>query len=385
MIAYNKEQLDNFMIQEAAEAVKEKGLISQEEWEAIQAKHPVKLYTPNIFVRIGLALAVIIGALLVNGLFLLMGTDLLRAASSVAGIEFFLGIVCYFLLELYTHAKPHYFSGIDDGLIIVTGGMMITGFILMEMNPTGVTFLTMFMSIIFFVRFPLRWLGVFTYGSILAFVFAFLVNVIPAPALVLSIVIFILSLATFMLTRKVITQYRFRYYSEPISWVSYAALLSLYASVNYFVVREIGGNMMALEPGEALPLGWFFWITTCVVPLIYIYLGITKKSRVCLVTGLTLVAATVYTVRQYYYLLPVESVMCIAGFVMVGIAALLLRYLKTPKHGFTTSEEHIDHSKEKSILESLIIAQTMSAPQTPTDTGGFGGGSTIGGGAGGDY
>jgi hypothetical protein len=66
----------------------------------------------------------------------------------------------------------------------------------------------------------------------------------------------------------------------------------------------------------------------------------------------------------------------------------LIRYLKTPRHGFTSQEGSSKHLLENLHLESLLIAETFGGPtvvKAPTNDFQFGGGSGGGGGGGGEY
>jgi len=83
---------------------------------------------------------------------------------------------------------------------------------------------------------------------------------------------------------------------------------------------------------------------------------------------------------------PLEVAMTLGGIGMIGIAYALIRYLKTPRHGFTEASSDERHAMEALQIESLVIAQTMSHAATPRpDQFEFGGGSGGGGGASGDY
>jgi uncharacterized membrane protein YgcG len=81
--------------------------------------------------------------------------------------------------------------------------------------------------------------------------------------------------------------------------------------------------------------------------------------------------------------MPIEGAMTLGGILMIGLAYGVIQYLKQPKHGFTYEE---DLAAEGAIqLESLVIAQTMSAAPQPDESFKFGGGTGGGGGASGEY
>jgi hypothetical protein len=103
-------------------------------------------------------------------------------------------------------------------------------------------------------------------------------------------------------------------------------------------------------------------------------------------TGLFLLAATIFTIRYYYAVAPVEVVMTAGGLIMIAGAYFLMKYLRTPKYGITDkeSDENIQDSLQ---VESIIISETFQKVPVPGGGEGFkfGGGSSGGGGASGEY
>ena len=119
----------------------------------------------------------------------------------------------------------------------------------------------------------------------------------------------------------------------------------------------------------------------------YVVAGLRKKDPILLWTGLGLVAAAVFTIRYYYHLLPAELAMILGGSILIAGAYGLIRFLHTPKKGFSSIAPDGPHPLENLPIESLIQAETFKiAPTQPTDQSGrFGGGSGGGAGAGGTY
>jgi len=179
---------------------------------------------------------------------------------------------------------------------------------------------------------------------------------------------------------------RYLLYSSSLLMVEIAALISLYAAGNYYVVREISDSMfqLNLQPGDTIPFGWLFWIFTALIPVIYLARGIQKKDAVLLRVGLLLFAAIVFTVRYYHSLLPIEIIMTIGGIVLMTAAYGLMKWLTKPVHGFTSLEIPTGNDMDKMQIESLILAQTFK-PGTGTDRPISGGGDFGGGGASGEY
>jgi uncharacterized membrane protein YgcG len=75
------------------------------------------------------------------------------------------------------------------------------------------------------------------------------------------------------------------------------------------------------------------------------------------------------------------------GAILLGIAWGVMKYLKTPKHGFTYAEPGDEHMIDRLKVESLLIAESFSTvPAAPATTGTkFGGGDFGGGGSSGDF
>jgi hypothetical protein len=165
--------------------------------------------------------------------------------------------------------------------------------------------------------------------------------------------------------------------------------VGFYVAGNYFVVRELNSYIFGNAVNtEHISMGWLFWILTIATPVFYIFLGIRKKDHLFMWTGLGLISATIFTIRYYYHLMPVEWELLCGGAVMIAIAYGLIRYFKTLKYGFTSQESSDRHLLEKLNLESLVIAETFGgATKTdpvPKDFR-FGGGSGGGSGAGGQF
>ena len=76
MIAYNRTWLDALRIRDIAGEWHTQGLFDNEKWKLIQERHPSNFYSPNVFVRIGLAFFSLILLTAAIGLFaLFFGAD----------------------------------------------------------------------------------------------------------------------------------------------------------------------------------------------------------------------------------------------------------------------------------------------------------------------
>ena len=384
MIAYNHTSLDNLLINEEALFAFEQNLISKEEGQGIEKTYPVNLYSPNFFMRIGLFLLTAVIILMVFGLLCL---TMLSSSETKFGI---LTLVCslatYAALEFLIHERNHYGSGIDDAMMWLSMGFMIGAVNLLNssLSINAQVVLIFILASFFLLRFGNLLMGGLAFISFLGVVFYSLIPLGDMAKTAMPFLLMALSFFVYWLMRKYKNNNRLRHYKDCCTLIEILALILLYVAGNYFVVREVSNNMfnLNLKEGESVPGGWFFWIPTILLPLVYIFIGIQKKAIILLRTGLILVAGIVFTIRYYYHVAPLEIAMSIGGIIMILIAYFITKYLTPPKHGFTHAEPNDPQLAGLLQLESLVVTQTFhqtTAPESakPFD---FGGGS--GGGAG---
>ena len=163
-------------------------------------------------------------------------------------------------------------------------------------------------------------------------------------------------------------------------------LSALYTAGNYYVIQTLGDDFRG-QINTHVPFGVFFWTWTIALPFIYVAFGIKKKDVILLRTGLLLIIAAALTFRYYYHLLPLDVTLTLVGALLLSIAYGIMRYLKTPKHGFTYAEQGEGQVMDHLKIESLVVAESIStAPSAPADTGSkFGGGDFGGGGSSDSY
>lgn len=384
MIAYNKQQLDNREIIIESEKAFRRQLITQEELNGIKAAYPVDLYTPNMYLRIGLfILSLIIGIFSYGFLCLIM---LSGATEHVfGGINIFFAIGSYIVLELLVKEKKHYKSGADAAMMWMSGGSFIGGLVLFDihMSPTAMGIIVLIVSMWFFLRFADQVMG---WVAQLALLYILLIN-LTSLLLILPFVIMGVSFGMYWLLRNLVNQEAFRHYKGVMKGMQALALLALYAGGNYFLVRVTYESWHYTPEGDVkgLPMGWLFWMLTVVVPLAYLFFGLKNKDQILLRVGLVLVAAIVFTIRYYHSVAPLEVAMTIGGLIMILLAYGIIRYLKEPKHGFTSEEDDEKGTLEALQIESIVISQTFKTGAPAKDRFDFGGGSASGGGASGQY
>ncbi|SHN30606.1 hypothetical protein [Mucilaginibacter sp. OK098] len=390
MIAYNKTWLTNLRLQDEVKKEVQQSNISNAEFNGIAQKYPVDFYTPNLFVRIGLFILTCVIMAFGDGLLTLM------AASSRGLIEsafwlFFLGALAYAGLEVMINASHHYRSGVDDALLFISGCLFATGFTMMLSNNnygthypplSGLIFLlTLWLSI----RFADMLAATICCVAFLAFIFFAWIKIVPAGLSTAPFIMMLVSGGIYWIACVYNSRKEFINYNNCLIVAKVVSLTALYASGNYYVIQTLSSEMMG-KTGP-VPFGAIFWTWTILMPFAYIGLGIKRKDVILLRVGLLLITAAALTFRTYYHVLPVDVALTIAGTVILAVVYAVVRYLKTPKHGFTYTESDEENLMDHLKVESLIVAETFShAPAVPTDEGvKFGGGDFGGGGSSGGF
>jgi hypothetical protein len=386
MIAYNGTWLNNIIVHEAADNGRHENDLSAEELANIKAHYPVGFYTPNAFIRIGLFVLTLVIAFFSYGLLTLMMADFLD--KGIAGMIIFFGLITYAALEAIINSKKHYQSGVDDALLWLASGMVLGG-ICYGLNTSELLacVFAFVISLLATLRYTDSAMSVVTTLSFVGIVF-FTCNQIGG--VVKAIVPFVLMAVSALLyfgAKKLAKMPSQIHYTQCSKMVEITSLLLLYISGNYFAVRELSDAMFGLNlsPSDTIPFGWLFWLFTFLIPGIYLLFGIRLKDVVLLRVGLILFAAIIFTVRYYHAVMPIEVLMTLGGMLLLTVSYLLIRWLKIPRHGFTSAEIQPSKTELPIQIESLVIAETFAAPATSTNATQFGGGSFGGGGAGGEF
>ena len=388
MIAYNTEWLENLLLQDELEAAASENDINEEEKRTAFKAYPVGFYSPNFFIRIGLAVLTIIIVAFSFGLVSLL--VLSNANEKTFGaISIFFGVLCYGILELMVQQKNHYHSGVDDALLCMAGICFIGGINLIgDISISSNCLLTFILAFYLLSRFANALMAIVSVGAFLLLVFFTYIKLgyvakATAPFLLLLLAAGIYFFATY-LSNKI----AFSLYKRTLVFVAITALVCGYAAINYFVVNQTANSLFGFTIPARQPLvfAWLFWVLTILLPFVYIFRGVQKKDAIILRVGLILIAAIVFTIRNYYTFLPIEMMLFIGGLIILIVSFGLIKYLEPPKFGFTSTAPTNPNTIGNINIEALIITETFSGTQQPksNDTN-FGGGSFGGGGATGDF
>lgn len=381
----------------AARRWQQRNLLTPAQLAAIEAASPVEYYRPVLFVRIGLFVATLLG---VASLVVVLVLTINKGFSRVGTIAFSLvvGAAATAGLELIINSSKHYRSGVDNALLYsaliawsVAVGAAVEELIPIHYHDAALTgpwlWLWLVPSLVVLVLALVRYadpvVAVFTFGAALALLGHLLLQV-SIGLLLLPFVVMLAATGLHAWLRTLATRHDYAYYRSSLLVLRTLALAVIYLAGNYFVMREgnaalHGGN----GPSEQIPLAPLFYGFTAIVPMIYIVLGLRRHDRLLLVLGLLAVAFSLFTLRYYRSVLPPAVAATAGGAVLLAVALGALRYLRTPRHGFTAAADEAEPPHFN--LESVIVAQTVHVPSATVPGFDFGGGHSGGGGAEGQF
>ena len=330
MPAYDSNDLYSCLVQQQASASFRDECIGEKSYRKILQSHPDKLYTPNYFIRIALGLLTIIAVLFVTVLLVLLSST--SQSNQFVTLCIFLGIACYAVLELLLKRKKFYNAGVDNILmasviIFITSSFFVSSF---TTNYLLISGMSMILCLYLCMRFADAFMASISYLSFFVFIFLLYIKMGPIAKITAPFLMLATSAITHSIMKNLEKKDRLIIYNFCIKAVRFLTLITFYASANYFVVKELSNQMFGLQLTihDGIPLGWLFWILTFTIPVIYIFYGIKGKDFLFIRTGLGLIATTIFTIRYYHNIFPLEISMLIAGIITIAISYSLMQYLK---------------------------------------------------------
>lgn len=383
MIVYDKQILDNEALVDEADTLYKGGFINKEQKKLIEKELPRFKSQSNILVRLG---------------FFLLGSFLY---SSICGVISLIGLnsehaflkICCYLFAIIGFAGAEFFAkqnyhnhGLDDAFIL--GGLLTFG-IAIAVTTEGYEMVIAFFVSVAALFMYLRYLHVlsmlFFCFAIAALLFYGMFELGEVGKTLLPFGAMIFAAVFYFGTKKLIKNLNEHYYYSGLLLANSFCLILFYLSCNYLVVRELSAELLGTEvkPGTDIPFAFFFYAFTFIVPIVYLVQALRTKDRIMLWINFAVIAFTIYTIRYYYSVMPIEIALTLGGIVLFAIAYFSIRKLKEKESGLTFKPDRINHSDTLLNAEALVVASTFGMkPEVKTASpmefgdGGFSGGGS---------
>ncbi|GAA3768769.1 hypothetical protein [Flavobacterium ginsengiterrae] len=390
MIVHDKNLLHNAALIDEAENLENGGFISKEQKKIIKKSLPAFNSQSNILVRIGFFL---LGSFLhssICGVIALVGFS--GMSDSFLKVSMYLfAIIGFAGAELLASQKYHN-HGLDDAFIL--GGILNLGIAVVfstEHYYTGIipAIFIAVASIIAFLRYlHLLSMLVFCFAAS-AVLFFGMFEIGDLGKTILPFVAMLVSGGFYFFTKQRLKHLKESYYYNGLLLANSFCLILFYLSCNYFVVRELSLELLGVDvlPGQDIPFSFFFYAFTFLVPAVYLVQALRTKDRIMLWISFAAIAFTIFTIRFYYSVLPIEAALTIGGLIMSAIAYFSIQKLKNKESGLTFKPDRITHSTAILNAQTLIVASALGVkPEVKTTSPmDFGGGGFSGGGSGGSF
>lgn len=383
MKAYNEILLYNQWVQKKAKDWVRKNLITKEQHTAIDATYADLPYQPNWFIWIGLFIFTIIGIAASTVVFLPV-IDTSFAETFLGPIY---GVAMFFFLNYLIRERKLHFSAIDNAFLyaILLSFIPLVAEISADSRDApllmGVVYLPLLLFITYRYGEPLIALGTFLDGL---FIIATLAMKNPWGKLLLPFILLLYAGIVWYFVRRFMKKDRSFYWHTALNWLHVATLAVGYAAGNYYVVREGNAALNNLpDPSPEVALAGLFWALTFLIPVLYLYAAIRWRSLQFLILGTLFLVASLYTLYHYHPFMPGDWATALLGLVGIGVAAYLMRYLKTERKGFIYEPE--ENSEWATLATTILATEVGSHASEPPQGPQFGGGTFGGGGSGEGY
>jgi hypothetical protein len=382
--AYNEEAVRNLQLSDVATDLLNDGQLTPPQYEQVKTAFPVELKEPNLFVRIGLFIFTSLCIGFTLGLFGLVFASANIGQEGIGVLMLIFGIALIAVNQYFIRENNWYRQGSDNALSYAAISFFVVGICMLAHFEQAWT--VALVSCVFLT------LGTIHYGDpLLAFAafyalclsFFELLNLGFIHPMALPIAGFTLSMIVYFLSKTAAQNDALFYWTDCFTVLKIAALVMAYLSVNYYFV-ENSYSYKFPEQYLTAPYNIIFAVTTTVLPVVYLVVGIKNKDRSLWILGSLGIVASIMTYKYYHTVMPIEWALTLAGIALLALSIFLIKYLKTPRNGFV----YLSKNNKNNLIESLVMNQILqnaahsSTPESGTE---FGGGNFDGGGAGGEF
>lgn len=388
MLAYNKKDILNREYRDAAKAAMKAGLLTEQENTIVQNTYPVSLYTPNLFLRLGLGILTLIISLALLGLILLESSS----GNNYLGVIFFVGAISLVALEVAIYTKKTFQSGIDDVLLHSGIAYILCSIGLRDStNPAlGEAVLSLLACVLYlfaFIRYLDRLAIVFSVAGLAVFLYAVSIELLHWPLWSFLCITALAMTGLFLLVSRIRNNRKLAVYRPGLQLLRYVLMICCYGCFHLAAVESLyteypGKNEMG-SPASAMKI--FYWSWTIIFPILVLVRAIRQRARPWIRISIGLLLSLLVFIQVHEHAIPDELAAFIIGLVLVILAYFIIKYLKTNDSVFN-DRPGADSTGLNSLVPVLLISSLQSAtPNQAQNHTQFGGGSFGGGGAEGEF
>ncbi|TDE07247.1 hypothetical protein [Flavobacterium sandaracinum] len=387
MIVYDKTTLQNKALLDEAQSLQKAGFIALEQYQSFEKKLIVLKTHDNLLIR---ALFFILGAFLYSSLcgFVTL-TTLETLNENYEYLVFFFALIGFVGAEILAQSK-FYGHGLDDAFIL--GSQLTFAFAIgiasnsNELLIAALVTITAVLSYLRYLHLSMALLFCMAFTATLIFGILELDESIHPflPFLMMSF-----AAALYFGSKTTMQKLTAPFYLNGLLLAKNFALILFYFSGNYLVVRELSIQLLQqdVKPGTDIPFALLFYAFTFIVPAAFLFFALVKKDRILLWIGLLTLCFSVYTIRFYYAIMPIEIALTIWGALIFALTLIAIKKLKNKETGITFQPDRFTKTNAFLNAEILIASQMGGIKpevtiESPMD---FGGGGFSGGGSDGSF
>ena len=388
MKAYKSKLLENTFLVEEAKSLRNGKFISADQYFVIKTKYEQLKTQPNILVRAGFfLLGIFLYSSIAGAIALVLSPIWDSGDFSFTAIIWFYAVIGLVASEFF--AKNNYYNfGLDDVFVLGFQAMLYTAIGVSTENKMLVLVVMAVVGTLSCVRYINTLSALVALVGISGIIAVSIADYGVIPTAFLPFVMLLLAGFLYWIFTILKKHPKAYFYQYALQLLQVFSLILGYASVNYLVVRELSAELLGIEvkPGEDIPFAFLFYALTFLIPVGYIALSLKKKSREFLIVGLLAFAFSIFTIRFYYSLMPIETALILGGILLFGIACFGIAKLKHKESGVTFKTDRNTDKNSLMYAQAIIINSQLHSHQTVSeDPMQFGGGGFSGGGAGESY
>lgn len=386
MIQYDKTELENVSLVEEAHSLKNAGFVGKEQYKLITKELTTLKSHNNILIRAGFFL---LGCFLYSsicGFLALISLDAINENYSF--LIYVYAAIGFVGTEILTKQK-YYGHGLDDAFLL--GGQLTLAIavgITTDGNELAIALTITISSLLCYLRYVhLSMVLLFCLAATSSLIYT-LFELGSTGKTILPFVMMLFSAGIYFYSKIILEDLKKPFYHKGILLANSFSLVLFYLSGNYLVVRELSVALLGsqIAPNSDIPFAVFFYAFTFIVPGVYMVYSLLKKDRLMLWIGLLALAFSVYTIRFYYVILPIETALTIGGLILFTFTYFAIKKLKYNETGITFKPDRFTNANAFINTEALITSQLGLKPETVQESNmEFGGGDFSGGGSGGSF